>query len=126
MLDYAHQRIREVLKIPPSAVLVTNGPAGVQASEFPCEAADLTLYVYVPKTSDHLFNLEYVPGVNLLSSSWEIKGDAKIVSPDEVEVELDLMHTQDVDLYVLVQVEPVQVQIRREGGWGNLETIDLV
>lgn len=125
MLDYARQRIREVLKFPHSVVFVTSGPAGVQASEYPCEAEDIYLYILIPKTSDHLFNLEYASGVTLLSSSWEMKGEAKIVTPNKYEVELDLLNSPDTDWCVLVQVEPVQVQIRREGGWGTIETIDL-
>ena len=38
MLDYARQRAIEALKITQKAVLATSGPAGVQATEFPCEA----------------------------------------------------------------------------------------
>jgi len=60
MLDYVRQRAIEVLKVPRRAVLATSGPSGVQVSEFPCEAIELELYLLVPQTSDHLFNLEHV------------------------------------------------------------------
>jgi hypothetical protein len=72
MLDYARQRAIEILKIPRSAVLATSGPAGVQLSEFPCEALDLDLYLLVPQTSDHLFNLEHVSTVSLLTDIWRV------------------------------------------------------
>ncbi len=57
-----------------TAVLATSGPAGVQASEFPCEAIDLNLYLLVPQTSDHLFNLEHDSAVTLLTPEWELRG----------------------------------------------------
>ena len=59
MFDYAHQRALEVLGTPRTAVLVTNGPAGIQIGEFACALSGLSLYLLVPQTSDHLFNLEY-------------------------------------------------------------------
>ncbi len=125
MLDYARQRAIEALRIPRRAVLVTSGPAGVQAGEFPCEAIDLDLYLLVPKTSDHLFNLEHDATVTLLTSGWELKGQAQIIPPDAPDLGPDLLRERDAAWCVLVQVDPCQMQIRREEGWGNLETIDL-
>src|SRR5574341_600738 len=125
MLDYARQRAIEVLKIPRSAVLATSGPAGVQASEFPCEALELELYLLVPQTSDHLFNLEHVSTVSLLTDIWELKGEAQILSPNSADLKLDMLREPEAQWSVLVQVSPCELQIRREEGWGNLETIDL-
>jgi len=125
MLDYARQRALEVLKSARTAVLATSGPAGVQAGEFPCEAVGLNLYLLVPQTSDHLFNLEHETTVTLLAAGWELKGKAEIVTPDKADLELYFLHEPGVAWCVLVQVTPLQLQIRREGGWGNIETIDL-
>jgi hypothetical protein len=125
MLDYARQRAIEALKIPRKAVLGTSGPAGVQVGEFPCEATGLTLYLLVPRTSDHLYNLEHGSMVTLLANGWELKGEAQILPPDAVIPGLDLCREPGAEWCVLVRVDPCQVQIRREGGWGNLETIDL-
>ena len=125
MLDYAHQRAIEALGTPRTAVLVTSGPAGVQANEFPCEATGLDLYVLVPQTSDHLFNLEHESTVTLLTTRCEIKGTAQIFSRGTSDLELDLLQEPGAAWCALVRVEISQVQIRSEQGWGNLETIDL-
>ncbi len=125
MLDYVRQRAIEVLKIPRSAVLATSGPAGVQASEFPCEALQLELYLLVPQTSDHLFNLEHVSTVSLLTEKWELKGEAQILSPNLADLKLDMLREPGVEWSVLVRVRPCKLQIRKEEGWGNLETIDI-
>ncbi len=130
MLNYARQRALEALKIPQKAVLATSGPAGVQASELPCEAAGLSVYLLVPRTSDHLFNLEQNPAVTLLTQAWELKGDAQVIQLNPPSLELDRLgetgpYVDWLEWCVLVRVEPAQVQIRREAGWGNWETIDL-
>lgn len=125
MLDYSRQRTIDALKIPHRAVLVTNGPAGVQAGEFPCKAAGLHLYLLVPQTSDHLFNLERSPAVTLLTSEWELKGNAQIFPIRAAELEVDLAREPGAAWCVLVRVVPSRMHIRREAGWGNLETIDL-
>lgn len=125
MLDYARQRAIEVLSRHRKAVLATSGPAGVQASEFPCEAIDLNLYLLVPQTSDHLFNLEHDSTVTLLTAGWELKGEAQIILPNAPDLELDLLREPGAEWCVLVRVAPCRLQFRREGGWGNLETLDL-
>jgi hypothetical protein len=125
MLDYARQRAIQALRTPRTAVLATSGPAGVQASEFPCEAIELSLYLLVPKTSDHLFNLEHDPNVTLLTPTWELKGRAHIIPPGPPDPELHLLREPEAEWCVLLRVDPRQLQIRRPVGWGNLETIDL-
>lgn len=125
MLDYARQRAKEALQSPRRAVLVTSGPAGVQAGELPCEAIDLDLYLLVPKTSDHLFNLEHRSAVTLLAAGWELKGQAQVIPPGVPDLGPDLLREPGAEWCVLVRVAPCRIQIRREGGWGNLETIDL-
>jgi hypothetical protein len=125
MLDYVRQRASEALSIPRSVVLATSGPAGIQAGEFPCEAIDLKLYLLVPKTSDHLFNLEHDSTVTLLTAGWVLKGQAQMIPPGISDLRLDLLHEPGAVWCVLVRIDPCQMQIRREGGWGNIETIDL-
>jgi hypothetical protein len=125
MLDYARQRAIEALGIPRIAVLVTSGPAGVQACEFRCEAIKLALYLLVPQTSDHLFNLEHDASITVLTAGCELKGKAHIISRDTAHLDLDLLREPGAAWCVLVRVEISQVQIRSEQGWGNLETIDL-
>jgi hypothetical protein len=124
MLDYARQRAMEALSVPRTVVLATSGPAGVQAGEFPCEAIDLDLYLLVPRTSDHLFNLENDSSVTLLAARWELKGEAHLLPPGAPALQLDLLREPGAEWCVLVRVEPSQMQIRKEEGWGNLETLD--
>jgi hypothetical protein len=125
MLDYARQRAIQVLKIPRKAVFVTSGPAGVQVSEVPCEAIGLELIVLLPRTSDHLFNLGNDPSVTLLTSVWVLKGKARLILPNELHLEPGLLQAAEEQGCVLGQVDPCQVHIRREQGWGFVETIDL-
>jgi hypothetical protein len=125
MLDYTRQRAAEVLRIPRIAVLATSGPAGMQVTELRCEAQELELFLLVPKTSDHLFNLEYDPNVTLLTAGWELKGIAHILSPDLLDMPLRLLREPEADWCMLVRVDPWQVHVIREGGWGKIETLDL-
>jgi hypothetical protein len=132
MLDYARQRAIEVLRIPRSAILATSGPAGLLATELPCEARDVHLYLLVPRTSDHLFNLEHDPSVTLLAAGWELKGKAQVISPTTPDLvpgtaslELDLLHEPGAEWCRLLRVDPCLIQIRREKGWGYLESIEL-
>lgn len=125
MLSYARARAIQALQTPCRAVLATGGPAGVRASECPCRARGLELYLLVPQTSDHLFNLEADPNVIVLAPGWEVSGRAAVMPPGTADPGLDLAGEPGAEWCVLVRVEPYQVQIRREGGWGNIETIDL-
>jgi hypothetical protein len=125
MFDYAHQRALEALGAPRTAVLVTNGPAGVQVDEFPCDALGLSLYLLVPQTSDHLFNLEYESIVTLLIARCELKGRAQIISRGAVNPDCALLRNPAADWGAFLRVEISQVQIRSEEGWGNRETLDL-
>ncbi len=126
MLDYARQRATEILRIPRRAVLATSGPAGLQASEVLCEARDITVYLLVPWTSDHLFNLEHDPSVTLLTARWELQGEGQIIDPTTLDLELDLLSEPGAMWCRLVRVNPLRIHVRREKGWGYLETIELV
>ncbi len=125
MLDYARQRASAALGNPRTAVLVTSGPAGVQTGEFRCEASDLNLYLLIPQTSDHLFNLEHESAVTVLMATCEIKGQAQPVPRDAPDLNVGLCHEPDAEWCALVRVEIFRVQIRSEDGWRNRETIDL-
>jgi hypothetical protein len=125
MFDYAQQRALEVLGTPRTAVLVTNGPAGIQIGEFACTLSGLSLYLLVPQTSDHLFNLEHDATVALLINRCEVKGRAQIIPRATVEPDCALVQESEVDWCAFLRVEISQVQLRSEAGWGNRETIDL-
>ena len=105
--------------------MATSGPAGLQASEFPCEAIGVELYLLVPWTSDHLFNLAHDPTAALLTAGWELKGEAQLVSPTSLSQELNLLREPGAEWCGLVRVCPDQIHIRRAKGWGYLETIEF-
>jgi hypothetical protein len=125
MLDYARQRAIEALRIPRRAVLATSGPAGLLVGEFPCEAVGLNLFLLVPKTSDHLFNLEHGSAVTLLTPEWELRGEAQVGPPNVLDLELALLREPGAEWCDLVQIDPHRLQVRKEGGRENLETLDL-
>ncbi len=125
MLNYARQRVSEALRSPRTAILATSGPAGLLAGEFRCEANGLSLFLLVPQTSDHLFNLEQNPAVTLLSTGWELNGEARIIVPVEAAPDLELLREPEAEWCVVVRVDAHKLHIRRKGAWGNLETIDL-
>jgi hypothetical protein len=125
MLDYARYRAIEILKITRQVILVTGGLTGLQVGEYPCESIELTLYLLLPGTCDHLFNLETNSKVTLLSAAWELRGEAQVLPPDTCEPKLELTREPEAKWYRLVRVDPLQIQVRRQAGWGALETIDL-
>ncbi len=125
MLDYARTRAIQVLRPIRRAVLATHGPAGLQVAELPCQAVEMDLYLLLPWTCDHLFNLESDPSLTLLTSSWELKGEAQMVSPATLDFELQLLREPGAGWCALLRVIPSRIQIRRPQGWGYLETLEL-
>lgn len=125
MLDYARQRAIEMLKVPRRAVLASHGPGGLQVGEYSCQALGLALYLLLPGACDQLVNLEHGGRVTLLSAVWELKGEAHIIPLGAHQPELDITQKPGAKWCRLVRVEPFQMHIRRAGGWGNLETLDL-
>jgi hypothetical protein len=125
MLDYARQRASAAVGNPRTAVLITSGPAGVQTGEFRCAVSDLRLYLLVPQTSDHLFNLEHEAAVTALTATCELKGQAQIISCAVPDLHLNLCQEPDAEWCALVCMNISRVQLRCEAGWRNRETIDL-
>lgn len=125
MLDYSHKCAIDALKIPRRVIMATNGPAGLLASEFICESVDLKLYVLVPKTSDHLFNLESDLSVSLVTDGWELRGQAHILIDPPADLDLQLLNEPGYMWCTLVRIDPCRINFRSENGQANIETIDL-
>ena len=125
MINYARERAIEILQLTSTAVLATNGPSGVQVSEFPCEAVELNLYLLLPRTSDHLFNLEQDDRVALHTDQWELTGKARALSLEKKWPQISILTKTEMTLYVLIKVVPDKIQVLRSEGWGPAETIDL-
>jgi len=126
MLDYVHQRAREILGDVWSAVLATSGPAGVRAGEFTCEVFDLQLFLLLPQTSDHLYNIKHDPRVTLLTPDWEMQGLAEIVPKGSSGINIALLLSPSAKWYDVVKVEPHLLHVKKKNGWGYVETIDLM
>jgi hypothetical protein len=125
MLDYARQRAIEALRPIHRVILATSGPAGVQAGEFFCQTIELEIYLLLPRTSDHLFNLEQGSTVILLTEGWELRGEAQITTANPPSPNFELLRAPEAQLCQLVRVNPCRIHIRKKRGWGYLETIDL-
>ena len=123
MLNHLRERVTETLSGVRTATLSTHGAAGIQASVFPCACAGLRLYLLVPRTSDHLFNLEHNSQVVVTTETWQLRGVATITA--ERPAELALLHKPDAAWCEVVMVHPTRLQIEWPGGAGHAETIDI-
>jgi hypothetical protein len=123
MLNHLRQRVTETLSAARTATLSTHGAAGIQANVFPCESVDLCLYLLVPGTSDHLFNLEQNPEVVVTTETWQVRGVARIAPA--CPAGLVLLHQADAAWCEVVAVRPTRLQIEWPAGSGYAETIDI-
>jgi hypothetical protein len=125
MLDHLRQRVIEVLASVQTITLSTYGPAGIQAGILPCEAAGMQLYLLLPATSDHLLNLENQPSVVVSSPTWQLRGLAVLLGRADYPPDLRLLQKAEAAWERLVLIQPAQLNIRRDHGWGYGETIDI-
>jgi len=123
MLNHLRQRVTETLSTARTATLSTHGAAGIQANVFACESVDLGLYLLVPRTSDHLFNLEHNPEVVVTTETWQMRG-AALIAPSSLPG-LALLQQPDAAWCEVVMVRPTRLQIEWPGGSGHAETIDI-
>jgi len=123
MLNHLRQRVTETLSAARTATLSTHGAAGIQANVFPCEAVDLCLYLLLPRTSDHLFNLEHNPEVVVTTEAWQVRGVARVAP--EHPAGLALLQQPDAAWCEVVMIRPTRLQIERPDGSGHAETIDI-
>lgn len=84
MLDYGYQRALEVMRFVSKVLIATDGPAGLLVGEFQCQSHGMQIFLFLPNTSDHLFNLENNPAVTLFCSGWEISGRGHIISDSSI------------------------------------------
>ena len=86
MLDHLRQKAAQTLASVGSVNLSSYGPADIQSSRLPCTAKDLTLYVFIPHSSNHLLNLEQRPGIVIATDEWDLQGNARVLTPEEIPV----------------------------------------
>src|SRR5215212_4915877 len=109
-------------------ILSTSGPAGVQASAVTCVVHAGCVYVLVPSTIDHLFNIEHEFEVVLTSATWQMRGAALAIgevagrhgtAPDTIQAHARAAGT------TLVEVFPLRMHLEAIGPGRYRETIDF-
>src|SRR5262245_3033841 len=76
MLDKLRNEALALIAATPQCILSTIGPAGVQASVVTCIVRADCVYILVPSTADHLFNLEHETELVLTTAQWQLRGAA--------------------------------------------------
>jgi hypothetical protein len=121
MLDKLRDRAAQILAETLVCTLATTGPAGIQASVVHCAGQGTTLYVLIPNTSDHLFNLEIEPDVAVTAETWHLHGTADIVRDN-----IDIFSADQRQWHTVVRVTPVRLHILPDRGSASYaETIDF-
>ncbi len=121
MLDHLRQKAAQTLASVRSVVLSSYGPADIQSSWFPCGAQDLTLYVFIPHSSNHLLNLEHRPGIVATTDTWDLQGNARVLDWEEIPTGITPSATRGV----VVAIQPTRLTLHSPTGLGNIETIDF-
>lgn len=128
MLDKLRAEALALIADTPRCTLSTTGPASVQASVVTCIVRDDCLYVLVPSTADHLFNLEHASEVLLTTALWQVRGAALALgeadgrhgtAPPEISARASS------EGHTLVEVFPLRMQIEAAGNRRYRETIDF-
>jgi len=122
MLDTLRDQATQILAETTLCTLATTGPAGLQASMVRCVGRETTLYLLVPDTSDHLFNLENGPDVAITTETWHLRGTAEIVTNDT-----DAFSANESQWHTVVRVTPVRLHTlpAKDGAVNYAETIDF-
>jgi hypothetical protein len=112
----------------PYCTLSTVGPAGVQASIVACVVREDSVYVLVPSTVDHLFNLEHELEVVLTSPLWQLRGAALALSEaggPHGAAPYDISAQSGIAGYTLIEVFPLRMHLEPAGPRRYRETIDF-
>jgi hypothetical protein len=135
MLDHLRQKAAQTLASVRSVILSSYGPAELQSSRVPCTSQDLSLFVFIPNSSDHLLNLEHRPGVVAATDEWDLHGTARVLTLSEIPMGIlpaegftDSNRPASGANYgwgCVVEIRPTRLTLHAPGGQGNLETIDF-
>jgi hypothetical protein len=128
MLKQLRAEALALIATTPHCILSTIGPAGLQASVVTCVAQADCVYLLVPSTVDHLFNIEHELEVVLTSTTWQLHGVALAIGegaqprgtvPDALQ-----MRARAASM-TLVEVFPLRMHIEAAGPRRYRETIDF-
>ncbi|MCB0196608.1 MAG: pyridoxamine 5'-phosphate oxidase family protein [Anaerolineae bacterium] len=109
MLDKLRDQALNTLAAGSTCTLSSSGPAGLQASVIPYRVADHKIYILIPTTSDHLFNLETEPRVILTTPEWQLTGTAAMIEPPPSL--LALFTSQETRWQQWVEITPQRIQL---------------
>jgi hypothetical protein len=136
MLDHLRQKAAQTLASVHSVILSSCGPAEIQSSRILCAAQNLTLYVFIPHSSDHLLNLEQKPEIVVVTDAWDLHGTARVLTQDEIPAGI-LLHEGSAGPtrgatnlnfasgYSVAEIRPSRLTFHTQTGLGNIETIDF-
>jgi hypothetical protein len=135
MLDHLRHKAAQALASVRSVILSSYGPADIQSSRVPCTSQDLTLYVFIPYSSDHLLNLEHRPGVVAATDEWDLHGTARVLTLNEIPMGIQPAEGctdprrpasgTNSAWGCVVEIRPTRLTLHTPTGQGNLETIDF-
>ena len=125
MLEYLRDRVKEKLEKTHSAILATGGPAGVQVSYCPGQGLGLHLFLLVPATSDHLFNLENQTEVVVTTEDWQLIGWARVLKGENIPPELELKKNENNRREEVIEIVPYRFEFIIPEETRVVETIDL-
>lgn len=117
MNKHLEQRVMALLNQYDSATLATCGAVGPQMSVVAYRVQQLSLYLFIPHMSDHLFNLESRPTLVLLAPRWKLHGHGQVLN--------EAMITPPQHWQMVVQVQPVCLHVLSEDSQHAVETIDF-
>lgn len=121
MLEHLRQRAANAFAKFDHVILATCGPSGPQACRVRCQARGTALILCIPRSSDHLFNLEHQQAVVVLTAEWQLHGTVRHVStatPPEGEIAPSPWKAE-------IEIQPVRLQFLREDDLTFAETIDF-
>ena len=126
MLDKLRAEALALIAATPHCTLSTTGPAGVQASVVRCFVHEACVYVLIPSTIDHLFNIEHTMEVVLTTRLWQVRG-AALGGENGLHgtVPHEISARASTEGHALVEVFPLRVHLEAVGSRRYRETIDF-
>lgn len=128
MLSQLRAEALALIACTPNCTLSTMGPADVQASLVECVVRDGCVYVLVPSTADHIFNLEYHTEAVLTTALWQLRGAALMIGAADGHrgtAPRDLSARAKIEGYTLVEIFPFRMHVEAAGPRRYCETIDF-
>jgi len=128
MLDKLRDEALALIAATPQCTLSTIGPAGLQASIVSCIVRADCIYVLLPSTAEHLFNLEQDTEVVLTGALWQLRAAALALgavdglhgtAPHEISARAR------TEGHALVEVFPIRMHIEPGRQRRYRETIDF-